>query len=853
MDPAETRNEGDVGQTKSMWDVEEDHLLSYFLGNENPAAGSGAVAESADISESRTDSGMTASSDTRTALQPLPLGMPGTSQDFQQHQQQQQEQQEQSNGSSLLGSSFSSPTSKIQVQPSALRARHSGDTEQSSNSGSNGSAQVTFISNADMPLRRDTPSTPAVQFYSRSSSKTSKRIAPSPTPPDSLQPSLSSSFGTSSHLNPTSLGAPASMQRVYSSSSSSSSSLGSIAAAFVNGGGGQAVMHIHHQLQAKGQELPTPPTHASPISPAAMIGINQENLMLPPPPRLPLNSERARPPSNSAIPAHWTSNSLPQSSTTINGHQRRQHTEWLQQMNSLAMAAAQAKSALGNGTILPNQTMAPQHQQHNMPPRQQPNQSHFSNSFMASQPTTATTTANNTAVFPQTQMPFSSVSQNAQHHQHQQQLQRPTHTGVPSMVVPAPGAPATTTTTTHPQSIVTQIQHPTVVVPTAGAGAVSTTSSDAQVLAMAAAAAAAAGTSHAGESAERRARRLARNRESARQSRRRKKELLIKLGAQVNKLQNEIEDERRVCLKAMESELSSNRADIIHQVQNLITPTDEENAMNKGMATTHSLLSDRLASVVRLAGPNCQPRRAAAAFQYNLLRNLILPPYKQFLLWLLLNQESYFTAGKEEKSKASKASGRISSKQIGEEITNTRKGNKRGSGQTMKNPQVSCAVDRADEFWPLLCFELAISVEQEERALQAQRSFKDNKKLVSDGAQVCVAASMATTLKTGVLFQCHSAAHRNEVALLDILTPTQSARFLEWFLLNKDRCRGIIAKGNNNTSSMMSTTTTPSSSSLDNDNSGLNNNHGGAAPKEKSLNDICQQLNDALKIRKQEL
>ena len=41
---------------------------------------------------------------------------------------------------------------------------------------------------------------------------------------------------------------------------------------------------------------------------------------------------------------------------------------------------------------------------------------------------------------------------------------------------------------------------------------------------------------------------------------------------------------------------------------------------------------------------------------------------------------------------------------------------------------------------------------------------------------------------------CHTqlASQRNETLLLDILTPAQTALFLEWFKKNKERCKGLM-------------------------------------------------------------
>ena len=70
--------------------------------------------------------------------------------------------------------------------------------------------------------------------------------------------------------------------------------------------------------------------------------------------------------------------------------------------------------------------------------------------------------------------------------------------------------------------------------------------------------------------------------------------------------------------------------------------------------------------------------------------------------------------------------GKISSKQVGDELTN---GRKLEDGtiepppvppEGEKSNQVADAFD-AQRMWPLLCFELSVSVDQEDRILQAHK------------------------------------------------------------------------------------------------------------------------------------
>lgn len=74
----------------------------------------------------------------------------------------------------------------------------------------------------------------------------------------------------------------------------------------------------------------------------------------------------------------------------------------------------------------------------------------------------------------------------------------------------------------------------------------------------------------------------------------------------------------------------------------------------------------------------------------------------------------------------------MSSKQIGEEISNEfKKGAKKNKGQETSGSNsptpgegkgyITAKAFDAAQMWPLLCYELSVSVDQEERLLQAQK------------------------------------------------------------------------------------------------------------------------------------
>jgi hypothetical protein len=65
-------------------------------------------------------------------------------------------------------------------------------------------------------------------------------------------------------------------------------------------------------------------------------------------------------------------------------------------------------------------------------------------------------------------------------------------------------------------------------------------------------------------------------------------------------------------------------------------------------------------------------------------------------------------------------SGRVSSKQIGKELTQAWEKSKTKEEEDESKPN-SCGAYDALKMWPLLCHELEVGVDQEERMLQAHR------------------------------------------------------------------------------------------------------------------------------------
>jgi hypothetical protein len=239
-----------------------------------------------------------------------------------------------------------------------------------------------------------------------------------------------------------------------------------------------------------------------------------------------------------------------------------------------------------------------------------------------------------------------------------------------------------------------------------------------------------------GESEEKRAKRLERNRESARKSRRRKKERLSLLEDKVAHLHSQIEVERRAQINVMDKILLEYQETRIAEFRTQYQETaDSSNAVavlaNNNNNNNNEDLNQQLFTLVEMTGPNCPVRKAVVDFQYTVLQQFLLPKYQKFLVWLTLHPEAYFLAGKElhaqqePKQVVRVTAGKVSSKQIGDELTNGRKTEDgkfippEGGGE--KGQSLTSQAFDASRMWPLLCFELSISVDQEERVLQAHK------------------------------------------------------------------------------------------------------------------------------------
>ncbi|KAF1333653.1 Tgacg-sequence-specific dna-binding protein tga-1b, partial [Globisporangium splendens] len=254
------------------------------------------------------------------------------------------------------------------------------------------------------------------------------------------------------------------------------------------------------------------------------------------------------------------------------------------------------------------------------------------------------------------------------------------------------------------------------------------------------------------DSDEKRQRRLARNRESARQSRRRKKQYLELLE---EKLTESIDATRASHLERADESLNNVRSEIL--------ATLAEDMKNNPPEVVSEKVRQGIMVIQERFGPNSVERMAVKDYNFRQLDNLLLPPYSRFLLWLSIQDESFFD---EANGLAAKAGGDNADK---------------------KKPPV---VVKKDTLWPTLIGDLALTYEQDEKLKSLYKS-GDSKTSKSERRRIALAVTYLSKLKNS-LEQRSEAVQRHTEMIHSILTPEQSLTYLRWVDANQDRLPSFI-------------------------------------------------------------
>ncbi|OQR97118.1 hypothetical protein ACHHYP_12692 [Achlya hypogyna] len=259
---------------------------------------------------------------------------------------------------------------------------------------------------------------------------------------------------------------------------------------------------------------------------------------------------------------------------------------------------------------------------------------------------------------------------------------------------------------------------------------------------------------------DKRQRRLARNRESARQSRRRKKQYLELLEEKVAQLTEEIDATRGEHLESADKTLSTLKTQMVASLY-------EKLATLPPMASLGPELTEELRNGVKLMqeryGPHSEERRAVVNYHFQQLDNLLLPPYTRFLLWMSIQDESFFSKIQPAVAAATK----------------------KASESDRKDSSA-----KKDTLWAALSSELGMTYEQEEKIKSHYKS-TDSKTAKAERRKIAMAVTYLNQLKTN-MEERSAAVQTHADAVQSILTPEQAIRYQMWVQQNKDTYRARL-------------------------------------------------------------
>jgi len=149
--------------------------------------------------------------------------------------------------------------------------------------------------------------------------------------------------------------------------------------------------------------------------------------------------------------------------------------------------------------------------------------------------------------------------------------------------------------------------------------------------------------------------------------------------------------------------------------------------------------------------------RVAATFRKEQLRSLVVPCVNRFVLWLTLQNEGYFRGGRA-------VSERLSAARIGERMLTN--GNDRAS------PSMG--------MWPLLCNEINLSYDQEERVRGFQRQLLQNPRSWVDVRYATKASNEILENIDKCMRGISEMTRQRERKILSVLSKEQKSKFLVW-------------------------------------------------------------------------
>lgn len=271
-------------------------------------------------------------------------------------------------------------------------------------------------------------------------------------------------------------------------------------------------------------------------------------------------------------------------------------------------------------------------------------------------------------------------------------------------------------------------------------------------------------------------RRLERNRLSAQLSRRRRKQYLEELEDRVVRLSLDMDSGRRKHafqaidrITEMRQQVLSSAEAVVREIESLAGNMDQENQT--------MMLEFQLQNYMRLLedeGPLARTKSTELlilnSFLGQQLKSFSLPSQSKFILWLSLQGDIYYRGGRA-------ASERLSAARIGERML---------AGGTDK-------VTPTNAMWPLVCNEVGLSYELEERLrVYTRTTILQEKSTWLERHTARSSALVMQSFHDCVGGMAQTVGNRENAMSNNILTPLQRAKYLTWVGKNSNRIKARL-------------------------------------------------------------
>jgi len=274
---------------------------------------------------------------------------------------------------------------------------------------------------------------------------------------------------------------------------------------------------------------------------------------------------------------------------------------------------------------------------------------------------------------------------------------------------------------------------------------------------------------------EKKARRLAKNRESARASRVKNKQYLeslensnMELFLQMNAARWKYLDSCAQNIRRRRREESSQMCARMRQrlVSNVQLNPQEERVYSSALSAIH-----------KKYGHFSDEHKALVDFEHLELGSKLFPAYQRFLLWLTGQPDQFFD--------------RLEGKHVDNFKWTT--SNKFIGDKLFSNGQTTAGTEYGGGMWQLLCHEVGISLEQEEKLGSIRRSVRENANFFPERNKICHHQD-ATPLLQNVMNCTAFGVHSRHSQFQSVLTPQQVFDYTDWVEENKPTIRSHTQK-----------------------------------------------------------